>query len=410
MNNSINNLWHFVIGSLLILAPSIVLLHKSAPGILLHFLAGIGLIKLIIYACSEKNSNIVKAFWYKYKYICIAMPSVLIVNIVMHALYGNITDAFSNPAQRLALTGLVLLSLYKTPKQLHKHINTGFIFACFVALTILFHASYGGQARPDVDTQNLLNYANYIVLLGMFSLIAIQNINAPYKNVKNIISILAFTSVIYAIVLSQSKGPLLSLLILFVLYTFNQLKNTNNNLKFIIITSIIVLISVAALSNNQFNQRILSTIAATDSSTKIRLGLWKASILMFKENPIIGNGKSFATKLEDLNNKNLIDDHITWKADKKEMFRQAHNEGFHTIATNGLIGVFALFCIYLVPFYYFFTRKKYSAYLESNKYAQMGIVTCLGFIAFGFTVTAFTSNWMTANYVLLISSFIAFSE
>lgn len=210
--------WHLGLGLLLVLFPSIILMHKSAPGIFLHLFAGIGLIKLIIYSTSMESRYTIKTFWYKYKYICIAMPSILIVNVIIHTLSGNITDAFSNPAQRLALTGFVLFGLYNTPKQLHKYLNIGFIIACFIATIITFNASSDGQIRPIVDTQNLLNYANYIVLLGIFSLINIENNNTTYKRTETTIIIMAFIAVIYSIILSQSKGPFLSLLILFFVY------------------------------------------------------------------------------------------------------------------------------------------------------------------------------------------------
>src|SRR5690606_27754878 len=112
--------------SLLLLAfPLLALLHRSAPGAVLHILAGAGLIRLAYLSSHAAGRATVKRFWSEYGFVCVAMMAPLAVNLVSAAHAETLNGAFPVPLQRLALTGFVLFSLYCIPFRTSKFFQVG---------------------------------------------------------------------------------------------------------------------------------------------------------------------------------------------------------------------------------------------------------------------------------------------
>lgn len=88
---------------------------------------------------------------------------------------------------------------------------------------------------------------------------------------------------------------------------------------------------------------------------------------------------------------------------------QPHNEIANALATRGVAGLIAVLLLYFVPLGYFLRQRRQTDDF-GRVAADMGVLTCIAVMLFGLTVTVFTSGWMMAHYVLLISLFLALSR
>lgn len=420
-------IWLNWLGAFLLLTfPTLSLLHRSAPGGALHILAALGLIALISLSSRPDGRTTIREFWGEYWLLCLAMAMPLFVSIVSTGYAGVIHDAFSTPLQRLTLAGFVFFALYQLKPRTLLVFQWGVIVAAFTSSIMLYIASQGGAIRPTVNAHNLLNYTNFIVLLGLYSLYILPWRITRYPTAESLLKILAFISVVYSVFLSGSRGPFLSMAVLLVLYALFGIRAVAFRWRAAGCAALLMLFVLAVLQSTGLQRSLKQTADAVsssasavlkgepprggDASTRVRLGLWQASWLMAKEHPWIGDGsRSFSEKLIALNQAGLVNDEVTWRGGGREAFQQPHNEFANAIATRGIAGGIALLLLYGVPMYYFAKRRR-STDTVIRTAADMGMATCAGAVLFGLTVSPFTAGWMAALYVLLIGIFISLSQ
>lgn len=420
-------------GTLLLFAfPVASLMNKSAPGAVLHAFAFMGLIRLVYLASDVKRRPVLKTFWQEYGVVCLVMAAPLILNLVSTASVGAFDRMFPVVLQRLAMTGFVLLALSRLPLRSVSFFQWGVIVAAIASSAILYRASNGGTIRPEVDAQNLLNYTNFIVLLGIYVVYMLNRRSGNYPVIEFTFKFLALISVGYAILLSESRGPLLSLVVLLLLFGLFGLRNVAWRWR--VIGSIVMLVigGVATLQSDTMVERFQNAVKTTtvavpallkgerptggEESTRVRFELWQASWLMFKEHPWIGDGtRSFSDRLTALNRIGEVSGSATWKSLDNEAFTQPHNEFAGTLANRGIAGGIILILLYVVPLRHFIRRRKDQSSGDSmaanvSLVADMGIATVVGTILFGLTVSVFTSGWMVGLYVLLISTLMTLSR
>src|SRR5690606_7103444 len=116
---------------------------------------------------------------------------------------------------------LVLYLLLHTERRQLAHVQWGVLVGALVAASVLFISSGGGVVRPTPAAQNLLNYANFIALLGVFALYMLRWHLTRFAQAEALMKVLAFALAVYSLYLSESRGPLLSfglLIALFVIF------------------------------------------------------------------------------------------------------------------------------------------------------------------------------------------------
>ena len=145
----------------------------------------------------------------------------------------------------------------------------------------------------------------------------------------------------------------------------------------------------------------------TISSVCIRLQLWHASWLMFKDNPLIGNGSTqgFVPAIQALANKKVVSDFIV-----SEGFDEPHNDLMFMLASYGLIGVLGLLLLYFAPAWIFAKRLATSVPQPARVAAAMGLAVCLGFFAFGMTELMFRGMRTMGFYAMMLGWLLALSD
>lgn len=408
---------------LLLLFPVSILFYAKAPGITFNLLLSLGVIYFTYSLFTVTGRQNIYYYVNRYKLIILSLVLPFIVDTISKLLAYNYDGLFSTSAQRLALTTFVLFWLLSSSKLKFRYFDFGIIVATLISGILFTVDSNFGATRPVNQVHNLLNYTNLIVLFGIYCLYSINftEYELINKSFNRSIRLISFVVAGLAIVLSQSKGPILSYLVLTAFFAIRT-KNLKLNKK---ITFGVVIIafafSLAAINYGPFKDRFISSFSTvqnttsiiegnkpsgTDGSTRIRIQLWYASILMLQEDFWFGDGsREFSDKLINLNKAGLISDEATW-ATKKRPFNQAHNEIFQTMSETGIFGLLSLLLLYLAPFGFFLKQTKSTTNREFP-IIELGLSFCLAIVLFGLTVTIFTAPWMTAVYGIFISVYLS---
>ncbi|EPH6366702.1 O-antigen ligase family protein [Vibrio cholerae] len=226
---------------------------------------------------------------------------------------------------------------------------------------------------------------------------------------KNYLLISAGVALI-AVVLTLTRGAILALpLVLILFFTLNT--NKINTKKSIFLT--IISLSVFVLSY-QLSPRIkdrvdytifeISNIAHNNikdaPSSGGRIQLWYAAVEAFKQNPIFG---STHKEREILNVELFKEGKINeWTSGVSR--GHAHSQYFETLASNGVLGIFSLFCMLILPFLYFLFD-----YLKTScPISQTGYLFVFGFILFCLTEAPLQANLISTFYGFMMALFYAY--
>ena len=169
---------------------------------------------------------------------------------------------------------------------------------------------------------------------------------------------------------------------------------------------IIVLLAIGGLIfllNNMMGNHIVHRVLHTkdefdffnrdnlNTSSGVRVQMWKAALLIFKEHPILGVGlNNYDDALLALYKKGLVSKLVI-------VFAHAHNEYVCALATGGVVGFFMTVCLLGIPANYF------------RRYCQQSVWAVAGFwgigLMAGFALTdcIFDRRMTVVMFVLLVT-------
>ncbi len=135
-----------------------------------------------------------------------------------------------------------------------------------------------------------------------------------------------------------------------------------------------------------------------NSSSGVRLEMWKASFEVIKENPIIGVGEDNYAKHQ----KKLIDQ---GKIDKfAGNFLHPHGEYITSLVEQGAIGLLAFIFVLLAPIMLFLNIIKHSLFnYQERVLAASGMLIVLHFGFYSFTATVFAHQSTALFYAVFLS-------
>ncbi len=156
-----------------------------------------------------------------------------------------------------------------------------------------------------------------IIILGAFQI---------QKNYRDLFWITATTLSTIAIILSKSEAAWIAVpATLFIAFVIN--KKTRTKTIGLLIATILIISLVPQLRNP-----ITQKLTLQDYSGQVRITIWKESLEMLKDNPVLGAGLSgFKTKLAPYH-----------KAKHLELFQYPHNSILNIWTELGLLGIIAL--------------------------------------------------------------------
>lgn len=114
------------------------------------------------------------------------------------------------------------------------------------------------------------------------------------------------------------------------------------------------------------------------SSAGSRLEMWKAAWNIFLENPLIGAGPgNFQHEAQKLVDKGIYHEVIAW-------FNHPHNEYLNVLCTRGLLGLFGLLALFLVPGKYLFNAMN-NDNKSISRFGFAGMILIISYMHFALT-------------------------
>lgn len=285
-----------------------------------------------------------------------------------------------------------------------KSINIAFIFALTTCFIIMLHAQMTGLNRKDVAGHNTIPLMISTAALLAFLL---PQSNSHNKLLKYAVYI-TFALTISAITISQSKGVMLSTLVIMFVFSLFTIRKYKNNLLILWLLLIISISATSAFNNNALMNRINTASKnvslavnksieqkswAPTSSSTIRLELWKGALLLAAEKPLFGYGKIAARiRMVELVEEGEIAPYAKYYAKK-----HFHSIYFEALGNQGLVGLLSIFVALLLPLYIFITR-----WANNPKVALSGILIITNYAVAGLTDTALTSTLPSITYFMLM--------
>jgi len=263
--------------------------------------------------------------------------------------------------------------------------------------------------RVGITTIDLIHFGDFELLFGVISLLSIDWFDQD-KPLMRGLKILGFIAGLLTSIATGSRGGWVAIPVFIALFIyFNAHKNSWRLVNAAALT-IILSATLLFTTNNPITQRFFETTndvttfdkGNRDTSTGIRLQLYKAAAEVFMRHPIFGVGpEGFAGEMQSLMDAGKL------TSSAADLGRgEVHNDLLSKTAGMGILGLLAMLAIYLVPFYLFCKVRK-SSVVMVKRAALIGAVFIAGHAVFGLTVEFLNLALATAFYSFTVAVLLA---
>lgn len=242
---------------------------------------------------------------------------------------------------------------------------------------------------------NTIQFGNISLLLGLFCLAGL-GWAVLQARAKTWITLLLLGAILGALgsLFSGSRGGWIGLPFIFIVLYRAYSEFLSTKLKLLIVAFLLAFIAlVYSIPQTGVQARVVDVFQSLDhytsgenkyTSVGLRLDMWQGALKLITEKPILGWGLyGYQEVMQELVDKGEVPQ---FAAD-----HHAHNEYLDNYAKRGLIGLFSLFALYLVPLKLFAKRLK-APDLELRALATAGAILPVAFMDFGLTQVFLSHN------------------
>jgi len=385
-----NNYFRLAISLFTLSIPALSMVVNSG------YTLGTALLSIVALIYLPKLGSYFKEFQKDDKILIVTLASYFLIFSISVVLDGLHTREFDRPS-RFLFASLVLIILLKTTIKAEYIIYGVIVGAAGTGFLAIYQYFVLDIARPH-GFQIVIAYGNDSLLLALLALSStgIFLVRKDYLTVA--LSLAAAVLALSAFIFSGTRGGWLATpLIILVLWQHRKKFSTAAMLSIISVFFLLVLImllspkigtldrlkSVTTNLDNYFSGRNINT------STGLRLEMWKSALYSFREKPIFGTGEygNKAYKKQQIQ-QGLVNSEIN-------IFNHAHNEIFTALSYRGLIGFLSLLSIYFVPLWLFskvLFSKQAALSPETRMIALGGCMIPLSYFIYGLTQSMFDHN------------------
>lgn len=331
-------------------------------------------------------------------------------------LNGDSLSRLDGPSRFILCIPIFILILRYPPP--FSWISTSLVIASYIAgIAALILVFYYGQDRAFRSGHDFLSKGYMPIQSGniamTFGIICLPIAIYHLKKSAFIISIVCSFGAAFGIsasYLSGSRGgwvfvPIAILFLLYMNRTAVQ-KNSKTLVAFIILTipTLLMLTMINITPTMQEKESRIDDISQDintytggnpDSSTGIRLELWRDSVYTFMEAPLVGVGYKERLELRDLRQKDGLIILPDWARNS-----HAHNQYFEALSVRGLLGFIGLMGIFIAPLFVF--RKMYrDGNTQVKTIAQCGTLSVIMMMGYCLTQAMFKHNSGAIFYPLM---------
>lgn len=298
---------------------------------------------------------------------------------------------------------ILLLLLYTTPRA--SWLFAGAVVGSIAAfLLAIYQYYYLGWDRVDGFLYSI-NFGYLACALAFISLAAaIYFERIGWK----IASVVAFVSVLFAMMLTGTRGAFIAMPVLLVMFVFIYRKELGTKLLLLMVALTISLPVASYLAVPAVQDRfdvLFTELAEYESgdaeqaytSSGLRIELWKAATAAFKKSPVYGLNYH---QREQLNARLVEEDKVIPQVLLISR-GHAHNEYFEALAGRGALGLIALLMLFFVPGVVFL-RKALSTQGKEKALATAGVTFIAGFMVYGISEVPLQGNVISGCYALTV--------
>jgi len=294
----------------------------------------------------------------------------------------------------------IALAIYRSDISFEKFLISIKIEAILIGLIALYgtfimgHMGYSGMYNANT-------FADIAVTLVLFSAISIKTESKR----EFIFTLVAVSFGILAIALSGSRGALVAITLMMLLYIIILQLMPNRDTKRVLILWVVamsVLFGSLYLSDRMRGKLVLINTEVSQwepgrdntGSVGIRLEMYSAGIQAFLDSPWVGYGYYNATKAASR--------YATTDKAAKKMARywHLHNEYISAMVNAGMMGLITLLALFIIPLRVFFGHLRSP---DSAHYGAMGIFLILGYASLGLTHGELGYEYETLWFVTILA-------
>ncbi len=362
--------------------------------------------------------QVVLSDWKDYRGLAAALFVSLVV-MTIAAMRGSIRiDNEIERALRLSVgTFLILGACLSLIPQWLRQATWGLVITTWFATGYTLWYSLPTFRRPfEVPQHNAVSYGNLLLMMAVLATFSIGWQLTRFRKTEIAFKVLTLAIGLLGFITTQTRGGWLVvpffIVIGWVLFT------GKTSLRKLLVTGLVAILVSGAISatSPMLRQRMQQMVTQTAeclsnplaiSSECGRIQLWHVSWLMFKDNPVFGNGtiQTFGPKLEGYWRQGIVSDFVY-----SQGFGEPHNDMLFSMASHGLLGLAALLLIYAAPIWLFTRRLRAGVSQPARVAAAMGLALCLGFFVFGLTELMLRSIRTIGFYAMTMAWCLALSD
>lgn len=310
---------------------------------------------------------------------------------------------------RFALAIPVCWVLLRVPRNWLQQVQWSLLFGAYAGavmlVVIMSTPELGRGAVSDYGGKyNAVAFADLTMFFGLASCLMLPWKLSPWPRLEAALKILAVPLTVYGVWVSQTRSSWVLLLVFGFVYLVTKRQWSLRVKAYFVAAMIALLAAVAVASWNSTESRwrgVLTDVTSyakdeRDTSVGIRIQLWNASWLMFKESPIVGvGGSSFRSELAKMEEKGIVTKLVSTD------YGEPHNDMLGALAGYGALGLLSMLALYLIPAVVFWRRSR-SDDPVVHVGAQIGMLFCLGYFTFSLSEMMFRNMRSVPIYAVTV--------
>jgi len=393
---------HYLAAAILIIFPSTILGLNKIYGLAAIVAICVGFFYMY------KNKNQIIPLSQAEKIIFFSV-SLLYFSALMTALYNNVSLGRSSQYYTFVMIIPTYYFFKFCPGDKEKYLWTGLILGSFIALGIgSYDIVFGNKIFRAHGVLNPNIFGPIALIMGVMSLTSLGWFKERQQRMI-IVPIIALLSGVLASLLSLSRGVwvvLFTLIVFYIWYSYKHLSRKTFSIIIIAITlSFGIIYNIPIFKMQQrFDIAIVQTSNYFDSdstsnlsglgSIDARLEMWKAALLIFKENPLLGAGwaKNYNIELNLLIEQKLINASIS-------KYQEAHSIYLSSMAKGGLLALAGIFALFFIPLIFFIKILSHRSSSPSQQRIALAGILLLVSIIFNGLSESLLEKSTTINFL-----------
>ena len=336
----------------------------------------------------------------------LAMASLPVAIFLSQSYHHHYSGHPYDASSRFLLGMPVFMMLRRMRFGVAAMVQYGFPIATIAGCLMLKSIADG---RYGISTLDLIHFGDFALVMGVLSVLSIDWTGRDSLLLR-LFKIAGFAAGIYASVVSGSRGGWIAMPVFLMIFIYFRMGKVTLRALLFVPLMLVIAGFIAYESSAEIHHRVDNLLGDVtsfqqgnpDTSTGIRMQLFKAAAKAFMEHPVFGVGpEGFAKEMDAMQKEGVVTPMAAGLGRG-----EVHNELLSRAAGMGVFGLVAMLAIYLVPAN-IFHRSMRSSTARTRQSGMLGLVFVTGFMVFGLTAETLNLTMASAFYGLTIAVLLA---